>query len=114
MSVDWSQFRDGDKVRVTFEGTWEDDGIRLHLGYLGWLAVDGTLKSATSAELIERPFTPPPAGKLFVAPGDVLGMSLGTKGYRVLRTHEGDPVNLDFPWLGISPEWKATIEVLDI
>ena len=121
MSVDWSQFRDGDKVRVTFEGVWEDDGIRLALGHVGWLAGGGTLKSATSAELIERPFTPPPAGTLF-RPGPAservcIYVSHGPDGFCLVRNAYGRPgltIAVVAAWDSESPEWLASIEVLDI
>jgi hypothetical protein len=124
MSVDWSQFRDGDKVRVTFEGTWRTSVPMPEVHCLaignGKLHSDGSLRSATSAELIERPFTPPPAGTLF-RPGPservCIYVSHGPDGFRLVRNAYGRPgltSTVVAAWDSESPEWLASIEVLDI
>ena len=56
--VDFSQFKNGDRVRVTFEGRWEDlahkRGLRLNPDRTRtWLDSLQTLRLATSAELLE-------------------------------------------------------------
>lgn len=114
MSVDWSQFRDGDKVRVVFEGTWEEDAIRLALGHM---AVSGTLRFATSAELIERPFTPPSAGEFFRIrePGAMVWISLGPDGFHLVRGEDGHArFGATRTWSGTSKAFRDSIEVLDI
>jgi len=118
MSVDWFQFRDGDRMRVTFEGTWEEgDMFRLNGSDTGGLYRHGYLTHATSAELIERPFTPPAAGKLFR--NESLWVSLGDAGFRLVRRWDGEVpghgMGEDRPrlWSAMAPEWLADIEVVD-
>lgn len=123
MSVDWSQFRDGDKVRVVFEGTWRTNmpmpGVHcLDVGN-GQLHSDGSLRSATSAELIERPFTPPPEGTLFRVNGagieSYVWISLGVDGFRIVRGSQGSArVNPDQRWSFVTDSFRDSIEVLDI
>jgi hypothetical protein len=103
--VDWTVFKDGDRVRVTFEGTLDrgrdglDDERWLNVGRcrsfrLGPLGgVSTALTEATSAELIERPFDPPAAGKLFAYQGDLF-ISDGDSGYYRIRRHDGS-VDID-------------------
>ena len=57
MSADFSQFEDGDIVRVTFEARWVDNGpgspyLKLPSGHVFTQA--GTLSQAKSTELVER------------------------------------------------------------
>jgi len=120
MSVDWSQFRNEDRVRVTFEGTWEEgDMFRFNGSATGCLYRHGYLTLATSAELIERPFTPPAAGKLF-RPGipterDCLCVSLGADGFRMVRDVYGKPraEQRDYQWDQETQAWRDSIEVID-
>ena len=123
MTVDWSEFRDGDRVRVTFEGAWRDDtyeggaGVQIEPCYF-LRANDRDLGgSATSAELIERPFTPPAAGKLFRSGKGAIYISLGDSGYRSVRGVFGQIVENSptFLWDDADPSlWRREIEVLDI
>lgn len=114
MSVDWSQFRDGDRVRVIFEGDWRSDVLWYDDGCQA--SRQGRLRHATSAELIERPFTPPAAGKLF-RNGDCLYMSWGAT-FVCIRLDDGNPysalVGNGERWSAMAPEWLASIEVLDV
>jgi len=117
MSVDWSQFRDGDRVRVTFEGVWDaGDALRFDGDGNLYLYQPGYLTHATSAELIERPFTPPAAGKLFrCGPADDLYISDGSR-YRCVRWRgraATDNESQWFPWSAAIPSWRASIEVID-
>lgn len=120
MNVDWSQFRDGDRVRVAFEGVWMRGvaasvvGVALDGSDTAMLTMGGYLGLATSAELIERPFTPPARGKLFRSKVGVLYISLGDRGYRVVRDRVGSPQVIEFPWNGVDPGWRDGIEVLDV
>ena len=124
MSVDWSQFRDGDKIRVSLEGTYRSDApdmseqivlgndVRLYL-YESHSA--GFRDSITSAELIERPFTPPPAGTLFRSGSGALHIAESC-GYRTVRTPTGKPVYDDkfHSWSGEYQEFLNSIEVIDV
>lgn len=121
-AVDWSQFRDGDRVRVSFEGTYRaesddlseqvvlDSGTRLYLYGASW-----PKHEAVSAELIERPFMPPKIGKLFKDETGALFMSV-SEGFRPLREADGDPVvaGAFCLWDFSSTDWRDSIEVLDV
>jgi hypothetical protein len=121
VSVDWSQFRDGDRIRVSFEGVWRtSDAVAAEYCYLAtggrYMDVRDGLYPATSAELIERPFTPPDEGKLFRDNRAVLWISLGSRGFRMLRFSHGDVAEGGSArsWSGMQPGWLANIEVLDV
>lgn len=109
--IDWSQFRDNDKVRITLEGEWRDS--RLYLSDRIWFGLSGTLKHANSAELIKKPWTPPPAGTLFKSPGGWVYQSLGFKGFRAIRNSIGSPVEKSESCWPDS-RWLSDIEILDI
>jgi hypothetical protein len=126
-AVDWSQFRDGDRVRVTFEGVWIERpmngvGLELARGVIIW--PDGNhAKYATSAELIERPFTPPAAGKLFRHSDGRLFQSLSENRFMVIRWADGVPAHSTsglplngtyYTWAESDLAWRDAIEVLDI
>jgi hypothetical protein len=134
-AVDWSQFRDGDRVRVTFEGTLDrgrdglDDerwlnvgrGRSFRLGPLG--GVSTALTQATSADLIERPFTPPAPGKLFRHADGRLFQALSENRFMVIRWADGVPAHSTsglplngtyYTWAESDPAWRDAIEVLDI
>ena len=67
MSVDFSQFEDGDTVRVTFEGKWVGSAAGSpHLKFPdGRVMVQGfLLQNAKSAELVEREVKPYNAGDI--------------------------------------------------
>ena len=117
MSVDWSRFCGGDRVRVTFEGTWDEgDALRFDGDGNLYLYLPGYLTLATSAELIERPFTPPAAGTLFR--NESLWISLGDAGFRLVRRWDGELPRPGMgedrprPWSAMAPEWLADIEVI--
>jgi len=126
VSVDWSRFRDGDRVRVTFEGVWRSafegdwrsdraNGGQMWFGpNAGYVATYGTLQDATSAELIERSFTPPEAGKLFRRYG-TLFVSVDKDRYRKIRDSDGRPVvNPEWQfWENLTAEDRDAIEVID-
>jgi len=119
MTIDWTQFRDGDRVRVTFEGVWTQR--QTHPS--AYLASDGghnfyetgTLRGATFAEVIERPFTPPAAGKLFRVKDSVF-ISLGDIGFRGVRSLAGNPWTTTdgYAWGTEDRLWLDQIEVLDV
>jgi hypothetical protein len=119
--VNWDQFRDGDRIRVTFEGVWRTSDTQG--GEYRYLATGGrnmhirdALYPATSAELIERPFQPPAAGKLFRAGMGQLCISLGDH-FRIVRTNGGNVPGwpgLGYPFQKETHEWRDSIEVLDI
>jgi len=119
MTVDWSRFRDKDRLRVTFEGTWDAyrEGLQLAGPAAFTFYVSGYLEQATSAELIERPFTPPAAGTLFR--NESLWISLGDAGFRLVRRWDDEVprpgMGEDRPrlWSAMVPEWLADIEVID-
>jgi len=124
MTVDWSQFRNKDRVRLVFEGEWRTadesatsigsfrpDGARPHC----WLFLPGWIELAASAELIERPFTPPAAGSLFRDRVNDLYISDGSR-YRCVRWQGRAATGSEsqwFPWSNSIPSWRATIEVVD-
>jgi len=117
MTVDWSRFRDKDRLRVTFEGTWDAyrEGLQLAGPAAFTFYVSGYLEQATSAELIERPFTPPAAGKLFRDRSADLYISDGSR-YRCVRWQGRAATGNEsqwFPWSDSIPSWRATIEVID-
>ena len=126
MTVDWSQFRNKDRLRLVFEGEWRTadesatitgsfrpDGARPH----SWIFLPGWIELAISAELIERPFTPPAAGKLFRdgSVDDDLYISDGTR-FRCVRWR-GRAATADedhwFSWSEAIPAWRDSIEVID-
>lgn len=113
MTVDWSQFRDGDRVRVVFEGEFLDDGyIVVHHPPREMCVSPNISRHAASAELIERPFVAPEAGKLFRHRGRVY-VSLGSIGFRKILTCAGTPTNSPAsvsPWKGMA---AGDIEVID-
>lgn len=128
MSVDWSQFRDGDRVRVVFEGTWyAPDQSREDRPCFGHLAITpgdslvsthGALPHATSAELIERPFVAPEAGKLFRSTLPVYGSALWIStgdGYFRVRMFNGAVADPHFAekWSDAPLEFTDAIEVID-
>ena len=117
MSVDWSQFRDGDRVRVTYEGVWRSTVVGDYLATEGFNLYRGeSLRIVTSAELIERPFTPPAAGTLFR--NESLWISLGDAGFRLVRRWDGELPRPGMgedrprPWSAMASEWLADIEVV--
>lgn len=56
MSADFSQFEDGDTVRVTLEGKWRDSGLSTPYLKLpgGQVLTQRSLSQAKRAELVER------------------------------------------------------------
>ena len=116
VSVDWSQFRDGDRVRVTFEGTWDEGDMFRFDGSGNLLHQHGYLTHATSAELIERPFTPPDEGTVFR--NESLWISMGDAGFRLVRRWDGKVPRPGMgedrprPWSAMASEWLADIEVI--
>lgn len=117
VSVDWSEFKDGDRVRVTFEGTFKANGVELE-GRRGWTTFyqPGYLDAATSAELIERPFVPPAEGKLFRR-NTFVYISLGDEGFRYVRDSPNSP-SIDpealYRWDSTSPQWRDELQELDV
>ncbi len=127
MITDWNQLRPGDRVRITFEGTWRDVWDDSPDGWTMFVANDRSdseatfsracLTNATSAELIERPFTPPKAGTLFRQ--ESLWISHGDKGFRLVRLPDGALPNHSMdsriqPWSAMASEWLDDIEVLEL
>lgn len=59
MSADFSQFEDGDTIRVTYEGKWHGSHMSLRgEGPERRHYRDGSLRHAKSAELVEREVKP--------------------------------------------------------
>lgn len=117
VSVDWSQFKVGDRVRVTFEGTFDRDDDRQQPIVTGSaFEMYGYLDFATSAELIERPFVPPAEGKLFRR-NTFVYISLGDEGFRYVRDSPNSP-SIDpealYRWDSTSPQWRDELQELDV
>jgi len=125
MSVDWSQFRNKDRVRLVFEGEWRtaDESATITGGFRPdgasphcWIFLPGWIELATSADLVERPFTPPAAGTLFR--NESLWISLGDAGFRLVRRWDdelprpGMGEDRPRPWSAMASEWLADIEVI--